>query len=80
MTDKLLITIIGALVIWAVKEFVMHLIRSSRLEAGLLADIKMHIDGAKGQKGAVKTLVENTAKQGKKLPFPISYNIGQYSF
>lgn len=80
MAEKLLLTIIGALVIWAIKGIVIHNVRSSRLKAGLLADIKMHVEGAKEQRGAVKILVEATAQVGQKLPFPISYNVGQYSF
>ena len=80
MAEKLLLTIIGAILIWAIKEISNHFIRRSRLKAGLVSDIKLHIAGAKEQKGAVKILVEETAQVGEKLPFPISYNVGQYSF
>jgi len=80
MTDKLLITIISGIVIWGIKEVVVHLIRGARLKAGLVADIKTHIAGSNEQKDAVKVLVNKTAKEGKELPFPISYNVGQYGF
>ena len=80
MTDKLLITIISGIVIWGIKEIVVHLIRGARLKAGLVADIKTHIAGSNEQKDAVKILVNETAKEGKELPFPISYNVGQYGF
>ena len=80
MTVEVLLTIAGALIIWAIKGIVTHRIRGSRLKAGLVADIKMHIEGAKEQRGAVKILIEDTAQVGQKLPFPISYNVGQYSF
>lgn len=80
MTDTILITIFGALIIWVLKGFVSFFIINSRIKAGLLADIKMHAEGVRRQKVAVKTLVEHTAKEGQKLPFPFSYNVGQYSF
>ena len=80
MTEMLLLTIIGALIIWAIKGIVSHEIRRSRLKAGLLADINMHIEGAKEQRGAVKILIEDTAQVGQKLPFPLSYDVGQYNY
>lgn len=80
MTDKLLITIISGLVIWVIKEIIVHLVRGARLKAGLVSDIKIHIAGANEQKGAVNTLVNETIEEGKEIPFPISYNVGQYGF
>ncbi len=80
MAEKLLLTIIGAIIVWAIKETSNHFLRRSRLKAGLVSDIQLHIAGAKEQKGAVKMLVEETAQVGETLPFPISYNLGQYSF
>jgi len=80
MAEKLLLTIIGALLIWVIKEISNHFIKRSRLKAGLVADIMLYIAGAKEQRGAVKILVEDTAQEGRKLPFPISYNVGQYNF
>jgi len=41
---------------------------------------RLDIPGAKEQRGALNRLGEETAQVGKKLPFPISYNVGQYSF
>ena len=80
MAEKLLLTIIGAILVWAIKEVVNHFIRRTRLKAGLISDIMLHMAGAKEQKAAVKILVEQTVQVGNKLPFPISYNIGQYNY
>jgi hypothetical protein len=78
--DRFLLTIIGALIIWAVQQIISHNIRKSRFRGGLLADINLHIDGAKEQREGVKTLVEDTAQEGQKLPFPISYVRDPYNF
>ena len=80
MTDKLLIAIISGIIIWAIKELIVYLIRRARLRAGLISDIIIHVAGASEQKGAVNVLVNETAKEGEPLPFPVSYNVGQYGF
>lgn len=80
MIENLLLTIIGAIIVWAIQSVTSHYIKKSRLRSGLLADIRIHIAGAREQNRAVKSLVEETVRQGAKIPFPIFYNIGHYSF
>ena len=80
MTDKIFAAIIGAVVVWLIKSFFSHQVKKVRFRVGLIADINLHIQGAKGQIVAVKDLVEETAKVGESLPFPIAYNIDSYSF
>jgi len=74
MTDKIIATIIGAIAVWLIKSFFSHHIKKQRFRTGLIADINSHIQGAKEQIEAVKVLVEETAKIGECLPFPIAYN------
>lgn len=78
LTDSLLVSILGAMVVWLVTTIVSHLLKRSRLRAALLADVTINISGVKEQRAAVATLVEDHAIVGQKLPFPISYKVGEY--
>jgi hypothetical protein len=57
-----------------------YFIRRYRIRSGLLADINLQINGIKEQKEAIRTLFEYTIKEKHTIPFPIFYNIGQYSY
>lgn len=80
MTDSLLATIIGTLAVWLITTSILHQVKKAKLRAALLTDIKINIDGVREQRVAVAKLVENHAVEGNKLPFPISYRVGEYLF
>ena len=78
LTDSLLVTILGAIVVWLITTVTSHLLKKSKLHAALLADVTLNVSGVKEQRLAVAKLVEDHAVVGKKLPFPISYRVGEY--
>ncbi len=78
LTDSLLITILGAIVVWLIATITSHLLKKSKLRAALLADVTLNVAGVKEQRLAVAKLVEDHAIEGQKLPFPISYKVGEY--
>jgi hypothetical protein len=78
VTDSLLATILGALVVWLITTLVSHFVKKTRLRAALLADITINIAGAKEQRAAAAKLIENHVVEGHKLPFPIFYTVGEY--
>lgn len=78
LTNSILVTILGAIVVWLITTITSHLLKKSRLRAALLADISINITGVKNQQIAVAKLVEDHAVEGQKLTFPISYKVGEY--
>jgi hypothetical protein len=78
LTDSLLVTIIGAIAVWLITTVISHVLKKNRLRAALLADVTINITGVKEQRLAVSKLVEDHAIEGQKLPFPISYKVGEY--
>jgi hypothetical protein len=77
-TDRLLISILGAVVVWLTTTIVAYVVKKARLRSAILADIAINVAGAKEQRAAVARLIEEHAHEGQKLPFPISYNVGDY--
>jgi len=78
LTDSLLVTIIGTMVVWLLTTIVSHLLKKSKLRAALIADVQINISGVKEQRLAVTRLIEDHAVVGQKLTFPISYKVGEY--
>lgn len=78
LTDSLLVSILGAIVVWLITTIISHLLKKSKLRAALLADVTLNVAGVKEQRLAVSKLVEDHAIEGQKLPFPISYKVGEY--
>ena len=78
LTDRILATILGGLALWLITKVVSYFVKRSRIQAALLADIAIHIAGAMKQRDAVAKLIENHVSEGQKLPFPISYDVGEY--
>jgi len=78
LTDSLLATIVGAIVVWLITTTASHFLKKSKLRAALLADVTINIGGVKAQRLAVAKLVEDHAIEGQKLKFPISYKVGEY--
>jgi len=78
LTDRLLATIIGGLLVWLITIVISHFVKRGRLRAALLADIAIHVAGAKEQCAAVAKLVEDHVVEGNRFPYPISYVVGEY--
>ena len=78
LTDSLLVSILGAVIVWLVTTFVSFTLKKSKLRAALLADVTINIAGVKEQRLAVAKLVEEYAVEGQKLIFPIAYKVGEY--
>lgn len=78
LTDSLLVTILGAIVVWLITTIVSHLLKKSKLRAALLADVTINVSGVREQRIAVAKLVEDHAIVGQKLTFPITYKVGEY--
>jgi len=78
LTNSLLVSILGAIVVWFVTTIISHVLKKSKLRAALLADVTINIAGVKEQRLAVAKLVEDYAIEGQKLLFPITYRVGEY--
>lgn len=78
LTDRLLVSILGALIVWLIKAGISHLLKRAKLRAALLADVSVHLAGVREQQATVAELVETHAIEGRTLPFPISYRVGEY--
>jgi len=78
LTNSLLVTILGVIVVWLITTITSHLLKKSKLRAALLADVSINVAGVKEQRIAVAKLVEDHAIEGQKLTFPISYKVGEY--
>jgi len=80
LTDSLLVTILGTLIVWSITTTVLHKLKKGKLREALLTDIKINIEGVKEQQLAVTRLVDKHAVEGHKLPYPILYRMGEYIF
>ena len=80
LTDRLLVSILAALAVWLIRVMITYFSQKSRLRAALLSDVLIHIAGMKEQQLAVAKLIEDHAVVGQKIPFPISYRMGEYQF
>jgi hypothetical protein len=78
LTDTLLVTIASAIVVWLITTITSNLLKKSKLRAALLTDVTLNVSGVNEQRLAVTKLVEDHAIVGEKLPFPVSYRIGEY--
>lgn len=78
LTNSLLVTILGTIIVWVTTTIISHLLKKAKLRAALLADVSINMNGVKQQQLAVAKLVEDHAIEGHKLAFPILYKMGEY--
>lgn len=74
LTDRILATILGTLVVWATTKVLGFIIHRSRIKAAILTDLLLHQRGIKLQDSAIKAMFDNgILKVGEVIPFPIRY-------
>ena len=75
ITDRLLITIIGGFLLWAVKELIVFFVRRNRVLNALESDISFQQDEVKDDIASIRALFESEVlSEGKKIPFPLKYS------
>jgi hypothetical protein len=74
LTDRILATILGTLVVWAITKVVTFFVERSRIKSAILTDLLLHQRGIKMQDQAIKAMFDNgLLKVGTTIPFPIRY-------
>jgi len=78
LTDSLLATFLAGFILWLITKTISYFIKRSRIREAILADINIIIASAKEQGSATKKLIEEQVIEGKKIPFPIFYSVGDF--
>lgn len=74
LTDRILATILGTLIVWAITKVVGFYVQRSRIKAALITDLLLHQRGVRMQNRAIDTMFKNDIlKNGERIPFPIRY-------
>lgn len=73
MTDKLLVTIIGGLVLWMIKELIVHQVKKRRLKAAILSEISVLAASVKETKQFLEGAFSTTLKKGEKVEYSADY-------
>lgn len=75
ITDRLLITIIGGAILWALKEIITYFVRRNRVLCALESDISFQQSEVNDDLASISALFDSEIlKSGNKISFPLKYS------